>query len=288
MKREVEQLQEEVELDNRFPKFMYKKVKGSDPYMIYRALPSELPHEMPKVSLPPDVTKNDPQRKGLQLNDDHINYYRGDYPLFFPYYGDELSLFDHPNLVDPITKEPLKEGMYVIGFDDGKQKTYITRSQIIHLWNYPHPAHAESERARYFAQKLKNPATSVPFNQHFAKFFKIIGMTDKQRLQGAVQGAKYLGQGFAQGAANLVQGTGTALRIAGWGTQKIGSIANTVGSVLNTRRAPVKSPVKAPAIVTSEKAPIVKPASDTSEVPPPIQTAVPPTQENKGWFSGWF
>ena len=89
MKHELEKLQEETEDNEDVPKFMFHKTDDEDPYMVYRGLKTEVPPNTPKAARPED-TSNDPKKRGLKLQDDHITYYRGDYPLFIPFYGEEV------------------------------------------------------------------------------------------------------------------------------------------------------------------------------------------------------
>ena len=230
MKHELEKLQEELETDE-YPKFFYSKKPGEDPYMIYRGLMSEMPANTPKsIPLPPN-TLHDPDKQGLKLDDTAINYYRGDYPLFFPFYGEEVSAIGRTNFTDPVTSDPFEVGSYIVQFTNGSEETFMRRTSLIKYWNRPYPTHPPDERAHFFFEKLKNPVTSAPFHDYQAKFVKVVQITAAQ-----IEESKRI---LHENRAQMVQNVGNVALNTG---KTVGNVAlatgQTVGDVaLNSGKA---------------------------------------------------
>ena len=232
MKYEVEKLQEELET-NGVPKYFYHKQPGEDAYMIYRGLSSEMPPDIPKtVSLPPNVS-NDPEKKGLKLNDIAIQYFRGDYPLFIPFYDEEVSDIGRINFTDPITQAPFPIGTYIVQFTNGPYETFMSRTSLIQYWNRPYPMDTPEQRAHFFAQKVINPATKTPFHEFHAKFVKVVEITAAQRDE--------LQQRKHEERAQLVSKVGTRALATG---QTLGNAAAVTGQTLGNAAAATGQKVK--------------------------------------------
>jgi len=225
MKYEVEKLQEELETNGE-PKYFYHKQPTEDAYMIYRGLSSEMPPDIPKqVPLPPNVSL-DPEKKGLKLDDVAIQYFRGDYPLFIPFYGDEVSGISRNNFIDPITQAQFPIGSYIVQFTHGAYETFMSRTSLIQYWNRPYPMDTPEERTRLFAEKLKNPTTKTPFHDFYAKFVKVVEITAAERDE--FQQRKH------EERAQLVSQAGKTIGNAALATrQTIGNVANATGQTVS-------------------------------------------------------
>jgi hypothetical protein len=300
MKYEVEKLQEELETDS-VPKFFYHKQPGEDPYMIYRGLASEMPPATPKkVDLPPN-TSRDPNKQGLKLDDTAIYYFRGDYPLFIPFYGEEVSAIDRTGFVDPITQTPFPIGSYIVQFTNGTQETFMTKTSLIKYWNRPSPLDTPEDRARFFAEKIKNPATSTPFHDFYAKFVKVVQITAAQIVE--LQERKHAERAqFVGRAGDTVGNVGkkvgsVALGATGLVTRAIGVAPRGVGLAADLTKAAANKTGLTNVAAAADYASLVahgigkgidtlgKTAYDTARG---NQEKEPVKEKPKGWFESIF
>jgi hypothetical protein len=239
MKHELEKLQEELET-NDYPPYYFKT--SEPPERVYKALASEKPANAPKVALPPNVS-TDSEKKGLKLEDAAIYHYRGDYPLFIPFYGDEVSAIGRTSFTDPVTAEPFGVGTYIVQFTNGAQETFMTRTSLIAYWNRPYPTNTPDEKTNLFLEKLKNPTTSTPFHDFHAKFVKVVQITAAQLAllhEKRVQRMDALGNAAMKTGKVALGATGyaarTALGATGLGARAVGLVPRAAGLVADATK----------------------------------------------------